>query len=57
MFPNSEGKRVPQVTFKTRQDGQWKDVTSDQIFKGRTVAIRYVTAPGRALAPTPSPRR
>jgi glutaredoxin-like protein len=37
MFPNSEGKRVPQVKFRTRQDGQWKDVTTDEIFKGRTV--------------------
>ena len=39
MLPNSEGKRVPQVTFKTRQDGQWKDVGSDDIFKGRTVIV------------------
>ena len=27
-FPNSEGKRVPQVKFRTRRDGQWKDVTT-----------------------------
>ena len=39
MLPNHEGQRVPQVTFRTRQDGQWKDVTSDQIFKGRTVVV------------------
>jgi glutathione-dependent peroxiredoxin len=39
MFPSSEGKRVPQVTFKTRRDGQWLDVASDQIFKGRTVIV------------------
>jgi glutaredoxin-like protein len=39
MFPNSEGKRVPKVTFKTRQDGQWKDVASDSIFAGRTVVV------------------
>jgi glutaredoxin-like protein len=39
MFPSSEGKRVPQVTFKTRRDGQWQDVNSDQIFKGRTVIV------------------
>ena len=38
-LPNSEGKRVPQVTFRTRQDGQWKDVTTDQIFKGKTVVV------------------
>ena len=39
MLPNAEGKRVPQVTFRTRQDGQWKDVTTDQVFKGRTVVV------------------
>jgi glutathione-dependent peroxiredoxin len=39
MLPNSEGKRIPQVTFRTRRDGQWKDVTTDQIFKGRTVVV------------------
>jgi glutathione-dependent peroxiredoxin len=39
MLPNSEGKQVPQVTFRTRQDGQWKDVTTDEIFKGRTVVV------------------
>ena len=49
MFPNSEGKRVPQVTFRTRQAGQWKDVTSDAIFKGRTVVV--FSLPG-AYTPT-----
>ena len=39
MLPNSEGKRVPQATFRTRQDGQWVDVTTDQVFKGRTVIV------------------
>ena len=39
MLKNSEGQRVPQVTFRTRQDGQWKDVTTDAIFKGRTVVL------------------
>ena len=37
MLKNSEGQRVPNVTFRTRQDGQWKDVTTEAIFKGRTV--------------------
>ena len=36
---HSEGKHIPQVTFRTRQDGQWKDVTTDQVFKGRTVIV------------------
>jgi glutaredoxin-like protein len=38
-LPNSEGKRVPQANFRTRQDGQWKDVSTEQIFKGRTVIV------------------
>ncbi len=39
MLPNSEQQRVPQVTFRTRKDGRWADVTTDEIFKGRTVAL------------------
>jgi len=39
MLKSSEGKRVPQVTFRTRKDGQWKDVTTDQVFAGRTVIV------------------
>jgi glutathione-dependent peroxiredoxin len=39
MLRNSEGKKVPQVTFRTRQDGQWKDVTTDQLFEGRNVIL------------------
>ncbi|MBL0140641.1 MAG: glutathione peroxidase [Betaproteobacteria bacterium] len=39
MFKNNEGQRVPAVTFRTRQDNQWKDVTTDQIFAGRTVIV------------------
>jgi glutaredoxin-like protein len=39
MLRNSEGQRVPQVTFRTRKDGRWADVTTDQIFKGKTVAL------------------
>jgi glutaredoxin-like protein len=39
MLANSEGKRVPQVTFRTRAEGQWKDVTTDEIFKDRTVIV------------------
>ncbi len=37
MLPNSEGRRIPQVTFRTRRDGRWEDVSSERIFKGRTV--------------------
>jgi glutathione-dependent peroxiredoxin len=39
MLQNSEGKRVPQVTFRTRAEGQWKDVTTEELFKGRTVIV------------------
>ncbi len=49
MLANSEGKRVPQVTFRTRKDGQWKDVTSAQLFNGRTVVV--FSLPG-AYTPT-----
>src|ERR1044072_4075315 len=48
-FPNSEGKRVPQVKFRTRQNNQWKDVTTDEIFKGKTVVV--FSLPG-AYTPT-----
>ena len=39
MLPNHEGKRVPHVTFRTRQDGQWVNVDSERIFKGRNVIV------------------
>ena len=44
-----EGKAVPKVTFKTRADEQWRDVSSDDIFKGRTVVV--FSLPG-AYTPT-----
>eukprot|EP01113_Clastostelium_recurvatum_P033189 TRINITY_DN435_c0_g1_i2.p1 TRINITY_DN435_c0_g1~~TRINITY_DN435_c0_g1_i2.p1 ORF type:complete len:260 (-),score=70.72 TRINITY_DN435_c0_g1_i2:46-804(-) len=47
---SSEGKPVPDVTFRTRtQDGQWKDVTTKEIFGGKTVAV--FSLPG-AFTPT-----
>src|SRR5215212_4862110 len=49
MLPSSEGKRIPQASFRTRQDGQWKDVTTDELFKGRTVVV--FSLPG-AYTPT-----
>jgi glutaredoxin-like protein len=42
MLPSAkelEGKRVPNVTFKTRENDQWKEVTTDQLFKGKTVVL------------------
>lgn len=52
MLPSAqslEGKAVPKVTFKTRIDDQWQDVSSDDIFKGRTVVV--FSLPG-AYTPT-----
>ncbi len=49
MFDNREGQSVPQVTFRTRQDHEWVDVTSDEIFKGKTVIV--FSLPG-AFTPT-----
>ena len=44
-----EGKPVPKVTFKTRQNEKWKDISSDEIFKGRKVVV--FSLPG-AYTPT-----
>ncbi|MBD3669455.1 MAG: glutathione peroxidase [Gammaproteobacteria bacterium] len=46
---NREGQKVPNVTFRTRANGDWKDVTSDDIFKGKTVIV--FSLPG-AFTPT-----
>lgn len=44
-----EGKPVPNVTFKARPDDQWKDITTDELFKGKTVVL--FSLPG-AYTPT-----
>jgi glutaredoxin-like protein len=44
-----EGKKVPQVTFRTRQNGEWKDVTSSELFDGKKVVV--FSLPG-AFTPT-----
>lgn len=49
MNPIREGQKVPQVTFRTRSGGDWQDVTSDEIFKGKTVVA--FSLPG-AFTPT-----
>lgn len=46
---NHEGKNVPQVTFRTRRDHEWVDVSSDDVFKGKTVVV--FALPG-AFTPT-----
>ncbi len=49
MLENREGQSVPNVTFKTRQDNAWADVTTDALFKGKTVVV--FSLPG-AFTPT-----
>ena len=49
MFDNREGQRVPDVTFRMRRDHEWANVTSDDIFKGKTVIV--FALPG-AFTPT-----
>ena len=44
-----EGKPVPSVTFRIRKDNDWASVTTEQIFKGRTVVV--FSLPG-AFTPT-----
>ena len=34
-----EGKNVPSVVFHTRKDDAWVDVSTDDLFKGKTVAV------------------
>ncbi len=46
---NREGQKVPNVTFRTRQNDEWVDVTTDDLFKGKTVAV--FSLPG-AFTPT-----
>jgi glutaredoxin-like protein len=49
MLKSREGKRVPQVSFRTRAGGEWKTVTTDDVFKGKTVVV--FSLPG-AFTPT-----
>lgn len=49
MLPNREGQKVPNVTFRTRKDNQWVDVTTNELFTGKTVIV--FSLPG-AFTPT-----
>ena len=49
MFPNKEGQRIPNVTFRTRQNNEWVDVQSADLFAGKTVIV--FSLPG-AFTPT-----
>ncbi len=49
MPQNREGRRVPEVKFRIRRDGDWAEVGSEEIFSGRTVVV--FSLPG-AFTPT-----
>ena len=49
MFQDRTGNRVPQVTFRTRRGHEWVDVTTDEVFTGKTVVV--FSLPG-AFTPT-----
>ncbi|GAB5380467.1 MAG: glutathione peroxidase [Aliiglaciecola sp.] len=48
-FENKEGQKIPSVTFRTRQNDEWVDVTTDDLFAGKTVVV--FSLPG-AFTPT-----
>lgn len=39
MLPNKEGQSVPEVTFKIRENHQWKEITTDDLFKNKKVVL------------------
>ena len=49
MLSNREGQKVPDVTFRTRAEGKWKDVAASELFAGKTVVV--FSLPG-AYTPT-----
>jgi glutaredoxin-like protein len=52
MLPSAEtleGKPVPRVSFKARIDDQWRDLSTDELFSGKTVVV--FSLPG-AFTPT-----
>jgi glutathione-dependent peroxiredoxin len=46
---NREGQKVPSVTFRARENGEWVDIKSDELFAGKTIAL--FSLPG-AFTPT-----
>ena len=48
-FPNREGQRIPDVTFRIRENNEWKSVTTADLFAGKTVVV--FSLPG-AFTPT-----
>jgi len=49
MLQSREGQRVPNVTFRVREHNEWKDVSTTDLFAGKTVVV--FSLPG-AFTPT-----
>lgn len=49
MLKNREGSRIPTVTFRVRENNEWKNVTTNDLFKGKKVVV--FSLPG-AFTPT-----
>ncbi len=49
MLENREGQSIPNVTFPTRQNDEWVNVTTNELFSGKTVVV--FSLPG-AFTPT-----
>jgi glutaredoxin-like protein len=49
MIQNYEGRHVPRVSFRVRENNEWRTITSDEIFANKTVVV--FSLPG-AFTPT-----
>lgn len=49
MYESKEGQRIPNCTFRTRQNDAWVDVSTDELFAGKTIIV--FSLPG-AFTPT-----
>ena len=49
MVSNREGKSVPKVTFRARRHDEWVDISTDELFNGKSVIV--FSLPG-AFTPT-----
>lgn len=39
MLKSREGQRVPNASFRVRENNEWKTVTTGDLFEGRTVVV------------------
>ena len=49
MLSNREGQSVPKVTFRARRNNEWVDISTDELFNGKSVIV--FSLPG-AFTPT-----